>query len=587
MNYYNDSQEWQWLVKNAIDWDKILPLYYPTFPTEEGFQNKQDILNFMDEILATCGNWTANAVAPRAEKLDRQGPGEVKDGKTIPNEHLKQFYKEAGELGAFGLCLPRHFGGTELPVSIGMCMLEMVGRACIASSTQLAFYGSIGDMIERFASKELRDKYIPQITSGEISGSMCLTEPGCGSDLGAIKTSAKPVGDGTYLINGSKIFISNGGGGLGLVLARLPEAPAGLEGISMFLVDQRERGGLNFKVVKNEEKLGLHGSFTCEVLYENTVGRLVGQEHQGFKLMLHLMNEARLATGLQALGGIESSLSYAIGYAQERHAFGRPIAQLPLLKRNIEDYETERDALRALLVDTLSHYDIFQRLHLKKEHNGELTQAEEALYKDARLWTRKRTPLVKYYATETFTLLSQRAIQMLGGFGFMREYPVERIHRDSFAPLLYEGTSQIQALMALKDVVKFAVKDPKKFFSNVLYKHPTLELLNRSNEWTWEYRSVHYNFKKKMVALLFNTLKPETSKMWQIKNWAKIDEEKVGGLMIHAETLCQALSYMETLRVLCEHANKDAARAPLFHRYRRLVVPRLEAIYSDWSERTH
>ena len=139
--------------------------------------------------------------------------------------------------------------------------------------------------------------------------------------------------------------------------------------------------------------------------------------------------------------------------------------------------------------------------------------------------------------------------------------------------------------MALKDVVKYAFKDPAQFFSNIFYKHPKLEFLNRSNAWSYEFKSVHYRFKKKLVGLLFNNLRPETEKMFKPKNWTKLDEDKVSNLMIHAETLCQALSYMETLRVLCEHANVDEDRSNLFFNYQKVIYPRLEAIYADWSNR--
>jgi hypothetical protein len=295
------------------------------------------------------------------------------------------------------------------------------------------------------------------------------------------------------------------------------------------------------------------------------------------------MNEARICVGLQALGVIEASLGYARKYAEGRVQFGKPISELPLMKRNLEDFETERDAIRAMLVDTLSKFDQYLFLENKIQETNDLTEEEKILHKDMTLWTRKRTPLVKYYCCEAATTLTQRAIQVLGGYGFINEYPVERYHRDSFGPLLYEGTSQIQALMALKDIIKYAIKDPKSFFSNVLFKHPGTQLLSGAEEWHKEFKSVHYRFKKKMLGLLYKCLKPEASKMLDFKNWA--NEDNINDLMEHAETLCQALSYMETLRVLAEHADKEASRSDLFYRYKRLVEPRLEGIYTDWKLR--
>lgn len=589
MNYYSDNPEWKWLFKNAIDWDTIIDLYYPSFPTEDGIESKEEALGFLEELLSATGEWCAGPVAERAPILDELGPGKVENGRTIPNEHLQAFYDEAKELGVFGLVLPQKYGGMHAPNTIGMVAFSQLARACLGSCTQLAFFSSMGDMAHRFLDDETAERIVPQIIAGDLSGSMNLTEPGCGSDLGMIKTTATPQDDGTYLLNGSKIFISNGGGGMGFVLAKIKGSEDSLDGISLFFTEQdiKDKDGndkLNYTIEKSEEKMGMHGSFTTMVVYENSVAHLVGEAKDGFKYMLHLMNEARIAVGFQALGVIEASLSYARQYAEERVQFGKPIAELPLMKRNLEDFETEMDAIRALLVDTESHFDIFQFLHLKKQKTGDLTEKEKELFEEAKLWTRKRTPLVKYYACEAATTLSQRAIQVLGGYGYMKEYPVERYHRDSFGPLLYEGTSQIQALMALKDVVKYAIKEPATFFNNILYKHPAAEFLNRSNEWSRQYKSAHYRFKKKMMGLLYSCLNPGAAKILDFKAWA--DPENVNDLMIHAETLTQALSYMETLRVLCDHANKDSGRAELFYRYHKLIQPRMEAIYKDWTVRT-
>ena len=328
--------------------------------------------------------------------------------------------------------------------------------------------------------------------------------------------------------------------------------------------------------------MGMHGSFTTEVVYENTVAKLIGTKNEGFKMMLHLMNEARVAVSMQALGITEAAVSYARQYAEEREAFGMPIAKLPLMKRNLEDFETERDGIRALMADTVSHFDIFNALDLKERETGDLTGEEKSMFEEAKLWTRKRTPLIKYYTTEACTSLTSKAIQVLGGYGYMKEYPVERYHRDSYGPLLYEGTSQIQALMALKDLVKYAMKDPKSFFTNIIDKHPSMNLIG-GDEWTKMYKSSHYKFKKRMFSLLVKCLKPnDNTKILNLKAWT--DMENINDLMIHAETLCQASAYMETLRVLCDHANKDKERSELFFRYHKLVLPRLEGIYADWSQ---
>ena len=279
MNYYSDSAEWKWLFKNAIDWDKIIPLYYPEFPTADGFNNKEEVIAFIEEMLTATGEWTGGAVTERARRLDEEGAGEVKDGYTIPGQALQEFYDEAKELQIIGLSAPQDFGGMGAPVIANMLAFTQINRACISSATQLGFFTSIIDMLERFADKEDAQRLIPKIVAGELSGSMCLTEPGAGSDLGSIKTTATKQDDGTYLLNGSKLFITNGGGGLGFVLARIKGAPEGLHGISLFLCEQdiEENGEKkqNYQITKNEHKMGLHGSFTCEVVYENSRAKLV------------------------------------------------------------------------------------------------------------------------------------------------------------------------------------------------------------------------------------------------------------------------------------------------------------------------
>lgn len=591
-NYYTDEKEWQWLFKNAIDWDKIIPLYYPEFPTADGFNSKEDVIAFIEEMLSATGEWTAGSVRERARQLDEEGAGEVKDGYTIPGQALQAFYDEAKELQIIGLATPTEFGGMGAPVIANLLSFTQINRACISSATQLGFFTSIIDMLERFADKEDAQRLIPKIVAGEMSGSMCLTEPGAGSDLGSIKTTATEQSDGTYLLNGSKLFITNGGGGLGFVLARIKGAPEGLHGISLFLCEQdiEENGEKkqNYQITKNEHKMGLHGSFTCEVVYENSKAKLIGKANNGFRYMLHLMNEARIAVGLQSLGGMEGCLSYAKDYALERVQFGKNLMDHPLYARNMGDWETERDAFRALMVDTISYFDVYQRYDLWKRHGRELTPEEEKQYKEAQKWVRRRTPLVKMYGAESYTRLSTKAIQALGGYGFIEEYDVARYHRDSFAPLLYEGTSQIQALMAMKDLMKFIMRNPAKYFTGLVNANPIANFFGAGSEAESRFNSTQYEFKKNFVKLLVKTLKPgtnigdpkEAKSFFNPKEWLK--EENVMKLTIHAEAIAECLSYLETLRVLMKHANQDASRNDLFDRYMKLVSPRFQAIYEDW-----
>jgi len=564
----------------------LIPLFYPSFPTEDGLESKAEVIQFQEELLRTISKWSSTSIKEKAAKLDKLGAGTISNGKTIPGIELTEIYKEAKDLDLFSLPLPRKYGGMDLPQSPHFIGLTFLARACVSTSTQLAFFSAIGDMLARFGSKEVKERLIPKIASGEISGSMCLTEPGCGSDVGALKTTATPCDDDFYLLNGSKCFITNGGGGLGLVLARIKGDPEGTEGISMFLTEQNheKKDGLNFIVTKNENKMGMHGSFTTEIVYEDTVATLVGERRMGFKYMLHLMNGARIGVAFQSLGILESAIKDAQVYAKERIQFGKPINELPLMKRNLDDFEVELRAIRALLVDTASYFDIYQRLELKMLETGHLTEVEKEIFDSANMWTRKRTPLVKYYACEATTYLSGKAIQVLGGYGYMEEYNIERYHRDSFGPLLYEGTSQIQALMALKDLMKFIIKDPGTYFSHLFFGGiiSPLERLPQHKA-VEDFSSLGRKLKRKITKLIYRTLRPKGMDFFKASKWT--EEEKVERLMIHAETICEGLSYLETLRVLAKHASMDEGRNKLYFDYKVLVLPRLTRIYHDWELR--
>jgi alkylation response protein AidB-like acyl-CoA dehydrogenase len=593
MNYYSDSSEWKYLFRNAMNWDEILPLYFPVFPTPQGFQNRDELITFFEQLLETTGKWTGETLRTRAKELDEVGCAKLNpDGSVEVLPAMKKSYEEAAGLELFSICIDEKYGGLGLPISVGMTAFEQITRACMSSSAQLGFFSNMADMLERFSDEETCQRIIPKIIKGEISGSMCLTEPDAGSDVGSLRTSAVKQSDGTYLLNGTKCFITNAGGGFGFILARIQGAPEGLAGISLFFAEEKLNGKQNYRITKIEDKMGMHGSMTCEVVYENTVARLVGQENEGFKIMLFLMNEARISVGIQSIGGIEAALERARAYAEVRKQFTKPVIDLPLFKRNITDWETEQDAFRAFMVDTISSFDIFQRLDFKQRHHGPLSEAEEKQFKSHAEITRARTPLVKFYGSELYAMLSTKAIQAFGGYGYMTEYEVERIHRDCFGSLLYEGTSQIQSLMALKDYIKKIMKNPARFVQNMVATHP-IGTLTEKDPFKKTYLNLQYDLQKNFASLVLNCFNPGSGLLEKLTHlndymdkdyWQ--DQEKLERVMTHAETLCQALSMLEVLKVLGKHAAKDESRAPLFQRYLLLAKPRLAAIYQDWELRS-
>jgi len=594
MDSFKDSDKWKFLIDNFVPWEKIIPLYLNDFPTDSGIKSPEEMKETVWEILTIISKWSKEKIEPRAKEFDKKGPGTLRDGATIPNKLLSDLFKEANELGFHSISINPIYGGMGLPVIAYLLAFEQVARGCLSSSSQLTFFWPIADMIERFGNYEQKEKYIPKLTSGEWSGSMCITEPQAGSDVGAISTIAKKVDDQTFVLNGGKIFITNGGADLALVLARTEKSEEGLKGLSLFLVERtvKKNGEKinNFEVIKIEEKMAQKGCFTCQVVYENTIGHLLGEENKGFTYMLHLMNESRIGCGLQGLAGIESCLEYTREYASTRVQFGRALIDIPLFKRNFSQWETERDALRVLIVDTISHFDIFQKLDLKKKHTGDLNKDEEKLLNESLKLVRKRTPLIKYYGAEAFCEISKKCIQALGGHGFIKDHFVERFHRESFGPLLYEGTSQIQALMSVKDLLKTIGKKPQVIFSSVVKGHPTLNFLGDNSSLKRHFNKVNYELKKNIGVLILKVLNPLT-KDKSFKNVLNLfdkeawyEQSNLDELMCHAETICQSFIYQETFRALVKYGELGSEQEKLYYDYYKLVGPRLRAIYEDWKQ---
>jgi hypothetical protein len=299
--------------------------------------------------------------------------------------------------------------------------------------------------------------------------------------------------------------------------------------------------------------------------------------------MFHLMNESRIGAGGQALGIMEACLSYVHDYATDRQQFGKNLLQLPLYKRNYEQTVAETDAFRALFADSLNSFSIYHRLDLKKRKTGELTKVEEQQLHDALKIVRLRTPLIKYYGTELAVQTSKKSIQALGGHGLMLEHSVERWHRDSFGPLLYEGTAQIQALMVFKDLMKNILKHPAEYFGPLFSGPAEIVSLAGLDSYHREYVKLDRQFKRQMAKLFLKTMRPdELSKIFEKDMW--LEASRIDKFTIHAETICQALCYLENLKVLANHASKHTGRVRLFKDYSKIIHPKMMAIFDDWRQ---
>jgi alkylation response protein AidB-like acyl-CoA dehydrogenase len=388
------------------------------------------------------------------------------DGGAQPPAHIRDAYAELKQAGLVSLGVSDSYGGAALPALLNGMYLEIVSRADTSLMTVVGLQAGVATDIEKYASGELRAKWLPRFTAGDVQGAMDLTEPKAGSDLGGIATRAIEQPDGTLRVDGTKIFITNGGAEVHLVLARdgdtYDQSKGTTNGLSLVLVprhlDDGSRNGI--RVARLEKKLGIHGSPTCEVVFEGATGWRLGQKGQGFRAMLDLMNNARLGVSGQAIGVAAAALDDAARYASQREQFGQPIAKQPLVLSMLSKMATNIEAARALLYRTyaLVDWNIAREAAL---HRGDLAPDEAermrvALEHDT-VRVRLLTPLCKYYATEICHDVTRDAMQVYGGVGYTMDADVAKLHADSLIMTVYEGTSEIQASFALREMGKGAL----------------------------------------------------------------------------------------------------------------------------------
>ncbi|MBW1770869.1 MAG: acyl-CoA dehydrogenase family protein, partial [Deltaproteobacteria bacterium] len=353
--------------------------------------------------------------------------------------------KRLAQADLFGFTLPRQYGGLNLPMTIYIMAVEIVSRAD-ASFMTLFGLQEIAETINEFASPELKEKYLPGFSSGEYTGAMVLTEPEAGSDLQAVGLRATyDEKEDAWFLNGVKHFITNGCGEVLLVLARSEEKASGGRGLSLFLYERDE----NLLVRRLEDKLGIHGSPTCELQFRNCRAHLVGQRKRGLtRYVMQLMNGARLAIGAQSVGIAQAAYTQALQYAKQRKQFGKAIIEFPPIFDMLTSMRVQIEAARSLLYDASMVVDIQHAL----DHFGEKNKETTAELKEVKRFAGLLTPMIKYYASEMCNRVAYDAIQIFGGAGYMRDHEVERLYRDARITTIYEGTSQLQIIGAVGGV---------------------------------------------------------------------------------------------------------------------------------------
>ncbi|MDR1963209.1 MAG: acyl-CoA dehydrogenase family protein [Planctomycetaceae bacterium] len=412
-----------------------------------------DMLDNYRRILEMIGEVSADTLAPNAEQVDAEGNTLNPDGTVTLHPLVRQNLNRLTQADMMGFTLPRQYGGLNCPILIYTMATELVARGDGSFMNMFGLQG-IADTIYAFASDKIKDEVLPRFSSGEVTGAMVLTEPDAGSDLQAVRLRADQSADGTWILNGVKRFITNGCGEILLVLARSEHEIKDGRGLSLFICERSPA----VKVRCLEKKLGIHGSPTCELVFDNTPARLIGERQRGLiTYVLALMNGARLGIAAQSLGIAEAAYRLARTYAHSRVQFGAPIERLAPVAEMVVEMQVKIEAMRALTYETARVCDLENNTNrLLERHADQLSDAEKKEFKQtSRTYKRLNamlTPMSKYFGAEGSIFVATNTIQVLGGSGYIKDYPAERYLRDARITSIYEGTSQLQVVAAIKGI---------------------------------------------------------------------------------------------------------------------------------------
>ena len=454
-NFFTDNQDIQFLL-NHYDLKEIAALQErETLNGDADYvpRDLDDVIDNYKRVLTIVGELSANVLAPNAETVDREGNTLNPDQTVTLHPLVRHNLDVMKKADLQGFTLPRKYGGLNCPTLIYTIATEIVSRGDCSFMNLFGLQG-IAETIYAFASEELKDEYLPRFARGEVTGAMVLTEPNAGSDLQAVSVKATQDENGNWTLNGVKRFITNGCGEVLLVLARSEAHVSDGRGLSLFVCNRDS----TIKVRHLEHKLGIHGSPTCELVFTNTPCRIIGERQRGLiTYVMSLMNGARLGIAAQSLGVAEAAQRLARNYVNAREQFGAPIEKLPAVAEMVADMRVRIEAGRAIAYETARVCDYENNYNRLLERNADaLSDEEKKLFRQKSRNYKKLnamlTPMSKYYCSEMSISVATDAIQAIGGSGYMQDYPAERFLRDARVTTLYEGTSQLQIVAAIRGV---------------------------------------------------------------------------------------------------------------------------------------
>ena len=448
-NFYTDNPDLKHHLNHPL-MRKIVELKERNYTDAEKFDyaplNFEDAMDSYDKVLEIVGELCGGLIAENAESVDHQGP-RVENGRVIYADGTQENLDACRKAGLMGMAMPRRFGGLNFPITPYIMAADIVSRADTGFENLWGLQ-DCAETIYEFADEDQKQRYITRVCAGETM-SMDLTEPDAGSDLQSVMLKATPQEDGTWLLNGVKRFITNGDSDIHLVLARSEEGTKDGRGLSMFIYDKRN-GGVTVRRIEN--KMGIKGSPTCELVYKNAKAELCGSRRLGLiKYVMALMNGARLGIAAQSVGVSEIAYREALAYAKDRRQFGKAIIEFPAVSEILSVMKAKLDASRTLLYECSRFVDMYKVYEdIAKERS--LTAEERQEMKYYSRFADACTPLIKGMGSEYCNQNAYDCIQIHGGSGFMKDYACERVYRDARITSIYEGTTQLQVVAAIRHV---------------------------------------------------------------------------------------------------------------------------------------
>ena len=482
-NFFTDNEDIIFQFEN-LDLEEIVAITEDNYSQAKEFNyapvNYADAMENYRIILEIAGDIAGNFIAPRAAGVDEEG-NTIVNGKVQYSKGMQEDLKRLSDAELMAVEFPRRFGGLNFPKTIYMCMVEMVSRAD-ASLMNIFGLQDIAITIEKFGDEDQKKEFLPKFSTGEFTGAMALTEPDAGSDLQAVKLHAYQDENGNWFLRGVKRFITNGGGEILLVLARSEPGTRDGRGLSMFAC----YGDDTVIVRRLENKLGIHGSPTAELQFNDTPAVLIGKRRFGLiKYVMDLMNSARLGVSAQALGISQASYEEAVKYAREREQFGKLIINIPPVTNMLIEMRVSLETNRSLFYATSKWVDVQTKLeeHIKKlKAEGKSFSDENSRLRHAQKICDLLTPITKYILTESANKISYDALQVHGGAGYMKDFNIERLTRDARITNIYEGTSQLQIVSAIGGVIKDVLNEHFDQKEKKTYKGTLTKLANYLKE---------------------------------------------------------------------------------------------------------